>query len=174
MPLINALRGTFDGLEALGRFVFTGGHRSLPTGLVFGRPGAGLRAGYNTAFMGGMPFIIAGTAAWAATAPRYHKAAAGIGAAVSPLGTVIGGLVAGPVGAVAGTFILDPLIQSTVAKQAQKFVEFGRKQRTLDFGGGFNDSETAWTMRQRAAQEMGRSLLNARHILGREAAMMHQ
>jgi hypothetical protein len=40
-------------------------------------------------------------------------------------------------------------------------------------GGDYQDTQVAWTMRQRAAQEMSGSLLNARQYLGKEAALMH-
>jgi hypothetical protein len=40
-------------------------------------------------------------------------------------------------------------------------------------GGGYQDTQTAYTMRQRAAQELTGSLLNARPYLGKEAALMH-
>jgi hypothetical protein len=42
------------------------------------------------------------------------------------------------------------------------------------FGGNFKDSQPAYTMRQKAEQELSGSLLNARRYLGREAQLFHQ
>jgi hypothetical protein len=42
------------------------------------------------------------------------------------------------------------------------------------FGGDYRDTQTAVTMRQAAAREMSRSLVNARQWLGQEGAFMAQ
>jgi hypothetical protein len=52
--------------------------------------------------------------------------------------------------------------------------EIGRQAQHSNFCGDYKDSEAAFTMRQRAVQEMGSSALNARRHLGSEAVMMHQ
>jgi hypothetical protein len=46
--------------------------------------------------------------------------------------------------------------------------------RKLNFGGNYKDTTVAYTMRQKAAQELGGSLLNARTYLGKEAVLFHQ
>lgn len=167
------LRGLFEGAEGVGRVIFTKGYEHMGTGAVFGKPVAGLVQGYKTAYMGAMPFVVGAAAFMGAVAPRHHKLSATAATLAAPLGTVLGGLIGGPVGALAGSFVLDPLVQSTLAKPIQKFSEFGRQQRAMNFG-SFNDSETRYTMRARASQEMSRSLLNCRDILGKEAVLFHQ
>lgn len=167
-------RGLFESAEAGGRFIFNKGYKEIGTGALFGKPIEGLKSGYKMAFRGAAPFLLPYGAFAAATAPRNHKLGAGVGALAAPIGTFIGGALGGPLGALAGTFILDPLIQSGVGKAVSAFSDFGRNQRRLETGGSFADSTMNWTMRQRAASEMGSSLMNARQILGREAAFFHQ
>jgi len=73
-----------------------------------------------------------------------------------------------------------PLVDLAVAgyaayKGSQKLAEIGRKSRGNEFVGGMESFSTqaAYTMRQRAAQEISRSHTNARTILGNEAQMFH-
>jgi hypothetical protein len=51
--------------------------------------------------------------------------------------------------------------------------DFDQNVRRVRMGGDYQDTQVAWTVRQRAAQEMAGSLLNACQYLGREAALMH-
>jgi hypothetical protein len=52
--------------------------------------------------------------------------------------------------------------------------EAGHNLTHFNGGGDYQDTKAAYTMRQRALQEMGTSLLNARMHLGKEAALMHE
>jgi hypothetical protein len=86
---------------------------------------------------------------------------AGIGASLLGLpGELIGGFAGAELGKVAS--VLD---YATNARAQGRY---------LNFGAGYKDTEQAYTMRQRAVQEMGRSVLNARQYLGKEAALFHQ
>lgn len=91
-----------------------------------------------------------------------------LGQAVIPipvLGGIVGGLVGGYIGSKA-----SPRVGTGIAK----LVESVNSTRTLNFGGNYKDTTVAYTMRQRAAQELGSSLLNARQYLGKEAVLMYQ
>lgn len=119
------------------------------------------------------PLMVADIVARGATAQRGHVAsetAAGVAANVLAL--------AGASVPVPGLNIALGMVGyglgSSLAKPLQTFAEFGQSQRRLEFSAGFVDSQRAWTMRQRAAIEIGQSLLNARQYLGREALLMHQ
>lgn len=60
-------------------------------------------------------------------------------------------------------------------KGAQYFSERGRRSTEAEFTGSMDafNTQAAYTMRQRALQEINRSHTNARTILGQEAALMH-
>lgn len=174
MPLGNAVRGAFEAAEAGARFLFFKGHKEVATGALFGRPAKGLASGWNMSFRGGMPFLLGYAAVSAGLAPRGHKASSAIGAASAPIGTLLGGAIAGPLGALAATFVIDPLVQATVGDAVQKFSEFGSNRARPNFGRGFRDTPIAWTMRQKASSEMSRSLLNAQMWLGNEGSLLHQ
>jgi hypothetical protein len=74
--------------------------------------------------------------------------------------------------------IAGQIIGGTVGEKIGSTVapleELSHQAYHLNFGGNYEDTEVAWTMRQRAVQEMGSSALNARQYLGKEAALMHQ
>jgi phage tail tape-measure protein len=109
-------------------------------------------------------------------APRGEKLSSASAVAGSTFGFMAGealGAPLGPAGAIIGG-IAGQMIGEKIGKPMQKFTEFGRNLRRLETGGGYQDSQLKWTMRQRAAAELGGSLMNARQILGREAAFMHQ
>lgn len=56
----------------------------------------------------------------------------------------------------------------------EKFSDLNRAIKHVNMGGNYEDSRVAYTMRQRASQEMGSSVMNARSWLGREAVLLHQ
>jgi hypothetical protein len=110
-----------------------------------------------------------------------------VGSAVGgTVGAIVGGVVGGPVGAgageiagawlgkwgtrIAGPILIDPYVRR-ISKPINRMV--GLAQHRVAFG-GFQDSQQAYTMRQRALQEMRGSLLNATQYIGREGQMMHQ
>jgi hypothetical protein len=90
-----------------------------------------------------------------------------IGSFILPgVGTYLGGVAGGAIGALTGDKLGRTATQHlfNAVNETRPRVRFG----------GFRDSEPAYTMRQRAEQELGGSLLNARRYLGREAQLMHQ
>src|SRR5271157_1479288 len=70
--------------------------------------------------------------------------------------------------------LIGPGIEKIAAGIIQPMVDFGQNQRRVNFGGDYRDTQTAATMRQSAAREMSRSLMNARQWLGQEGAFMAQ
>lgn len=116
-----------------------------------------------------------------ASAPRGH----GVSHAISkPLGFgipgLLGGIVGGVLGGTAGAYIgaitaqtmFEDSTSKGIAKLAQRFVDFGQNTKGMNFGGRYTDTDIAMTMRQTAAREMSRSLMNARQWLGQESAFM--
>lgn len=85
------------------------------------------------------------------------------------LGLAVGAVTAGALG-----FTVDKPIRRTAERAIQAFARIEQHSRGLHMGGGYTDTEQAYTMRARAAQEMGRSILNARSYLGMEAQLFHQ
>lgn len=154
----------------------------------FNRPGfagmaKGAQAGYSLGFKGGAPFVILGGAYAAVTAPRGHAISAGVSKGIgfgiaSLLGGIIGGAMGGGPGAYAGAMAMQFLggeaIDKAIAGTIQPLVDFGSNMRRARFGGDYRDTQTAVTMRQVAAREMSRSLVNARQWLGQEGSFMHQ
>ena len=113
----------------------------------------------------GVPLTVLGVA----TAPKgemIKRGAEGIGMLTGQaMGGAVGGLLFGMPGEIAGQIIggtIGEKIGSTVAP----LEELGHQAYHLNFGGEYHDTEIAWTMRQRAVQEMGSSSLNARQYLG--------
>jgi hypothetical protein len=163
-----------DAVEETAKFLFFKGYKHMGSGMVFGKTASGASMGAKMAFGGYGLTVLPYAAARTAMAPRGEKGSTGIAAGLGvPLAALAGGVVGGPVGALAATLLLGPALESNMAKGLQSFAEFGRNQRRLETG-GYKDTARAYTMRQRAAQELSGSLLNARQILGREAAYMHQ
>ena len=141
----------------------------------FGRRAKGaLRSAYNMSYEGGMPTLIGVTAFAAAMAPRGHKAsAAGAYALTGPLSAIPGALLGGTVGGIASGLVLGPIFEQKAAAALQYIKETGQRTMKVNMGGDYLDTEAAYSMRQRAAQDMSGSLLNARQYLGKEAALMH-
>lgn len=128
--------------------------------------------------------LMAGTAAYAfGTAPRGKAVAnsigSGLGFGVAGLiGGVLGGLVGGAagayIGATAGQLLFERQTNAAIARPIQALVDFDHKNRHVNFGGDYKDTNVAYTMRQVAAREMSGSLLNARQWLGHESSFLHQ
>ena len=112
-----------------------------------------------------------------ATAPRGHmvsQLAAGTGAtAGGMLGAAVGGLMLGLPGELIGGWV-GGTAGEKVGAAVHAFTDIAHSAQHLNFGGHYQDTQEAFTMRQRAVQEMSTSLLNARQYLGKEAALLHQ
>ena len=129
------------------------------SGLLFGKPVHGLAKGYQTNIKG--------------AAPRGHALSAGSRTLGYAIGALAGSAVAGNLGTLVGGYLGDKLLGAGIEKTVQGFNELAGNVRRLNMGGRYQDTEAAFTMRQVAVREMGSSLLNARRILGQEAAFMH-
>jgi hypothetical protein len=121
----------------------------------------------------GAPLAILGIA----TAPKgemIKRGAEGIGMLTGQaMGGAVGGLLFGMPGEIAGQ-IIGGTVGEKIGSTLKPIEDLGHQAYHLNFGGAYHDTEIAWTMRQRAVQEMGSSALNARQYLGKEAALMHQ
>lgn len=181
---INAMEkmhyGSFYGE---GRTVFSGlAERELKmkgagfSGALFGRPMKGLGVGLS--HLKGQGYFAAAAGAFEAfTAKRGHKLSGAVGGVARTLtfaaGDVIGSMVGGPLAGIA----LGSLFEHAggkVGDAMQFFSEFHHMIHHVNMGGNYEDTRMAYTMRQRAAQEMGGSVMNARSWLGKEGALMHQ
>ena len=146
------------------------------SGAVFGRPVKGLGVGLS--HLKGIGYFATGAGILeSALAPRGHKMsgfAGGVGRTAGfAVGDIIGNTIAGPIGG----FVLGSLTEKVggaVGDAVQMFNDFNRTIKHINMGGNYEDSRVAYTMRQRAAQEMGTSVMNARAWLGKEAVLMHQ
>jgi hypothetical protein len=143
------------------------------SGLLFGKPVHGLARGYQTNIKGAGPLMLLGGVLAAATAPRGHALATGSRTLGYAIGALAGSAVAGNLGTLVGGYLGDKLLGAGIEKTVQGFNELAGNVRRLNMGGRYQDTEAAFTMRQVAVREMGSSLLNARRILGQEAAFMH-
>jgi len=157
------------------------GKTRLPRGLMTGSPMYGYSKFADNlwgkqARMGlkfGAPIAILGIA----TAPKgemIKRGAEGIGMLTGQaMGGAVGGLLFGMPGEIAGQ-IIGGTVGEKIGSTLKPLEDLGHQAYHLNFGGEYHDTEVAWTMRQRAIQEMGSSALNARQYLGKEAALMHQ
>jgi hypothetical protein len=145
-------------------------------GAIFGRPVKGLSVGLEH-FKGGIKFAPLQGIFGAVTAGKGHKFSGAMGGTIRGIafasGDLIGTLLAGPIGGFALGSAFDA-VAAPVTDAIQSFVDFNKNVRHINMGGNYEDTRTAYTMRQRAAQEMGSSVMNARSYLGKEAALMHQ
>lgn len=120
----------------------------------------------------------AATAFEMATSPKGHMlrgAANGIGNTIGGVfGAAIGGAIFGLPGEIAGGIIGGEVFGRGADAVIDGITSTYKQGHILNFGQGFQDNEMAFTMRQRAVQEMGRSALNARVWLGKEAVLLHQ
>lgn len=134
---------------------------------------ASLKSGWGAA-AGGYMFMQLPLAMYeTAHAERGHKLST-FGSAATPfLGTGLATLAFGGLPGMALGMALDPIVKKTVGAGIQAMANFGRNSPRVQTGGNYRDSQTAFTMRQAAAQEMSRSLLNARQYLGKESVFLH-
>ena len=144
---------------------------------------------WSNPYNGALLFTAPDVAFRLASARRGTKATAAAGGlagnTVAPaafwMGNTLGRVAtASRLGAFQGTMMgtgLGLLAYSMAEKPVQwavgKLEDEGRYARRFHFGGDYQDSQKAFTMRQRAEAEMSSSLLNARHQLGNEARLMH-
>ena len=153
----------------------------LPRGLMTGSPMYGYSKFADnlwgkqarTGLKFGAPLAILGIA----TAPKgemIKRGAEGIGMLTGQaMGGAVGGLLFGMPGEIAGQ-IIGGTVGEKIGSTLKPIEDLGHQAYHLNFGGKYEDTEVAWTMRQRAVQEMGSSALNARQYLGKEAALFHQ
>ena len=108
-------------------------------------------------------------------APRGHKAAGVIRGTTGMLayiaGDLIGTALAGPLAGMALGLAADASISG---EAIQTFIDLNRRMKHVNMGGNYEDTRISYTMRQRAAQELGSSVTNARQWLGKEAIFLHQ
>jgi len=171
------------------RFVFQSKKTGVATRLTFGQAidvaEVPLRP-FGTRAVGPLSGLLAADVMLSmATAPRRRVLSRGIGATsagvlglavavgVKMAATAIAGPIAGYIAGAAAGFVSDPIIRDTVSKGIDWFTDIENKRR-FNMGGNYEDTEYAYTQRQRGAMEIGQSLLNARQYLGKEALLMHQ
>lgn len=145
-------------------------------GLIFGRPMKGLSIGLSHLnFLG--TFTAATGLAGGFTAARGHRMSGTIGGVARTLsyalGDIAGSIVGGPALGLAVGAVTEH-IGGLVGEGVQMLHDFNRDLKHVNMGGNYDDTQLAYTMRQRAAQELGSSVMNARQYLGREALLMHQ
>jgi hypothetical protein len=103
---------------------------------------------------------------------------AGIGSMIAPgVGTIVGGIIGGIAGSIGGNAAGNAMfggVAQNAGLAARAIVRTARAVDTVQFGGNFVDSRAAYTMRQRAVQDMSGSMLNARQFLGNEAIFLHE
>jgi hypothetical protein len=134
--------------------------------------GRGFGMGWHAA-IGGYAFMTLPAAMLeTGQAEHGHKLSTFSAQALPWFGTMLGQAAFGGVGGLVGGLALDAAIKTKIGRGLQKIADYGRGGARLEMG-GYQDTEAAYTMRQRGAIEMGRSLLNARSELGREAALLH-
>jgi hypothetical protein len=95
----------------------------------------------------------------------------------SEAGSIIGGIVGGltpiPGGGILGSLIGYSIGGTLARTPLAKAMEYGKTINHISVGGHYRDTEMAYTMRQRASQELSGSLLNARMYLGQEGNLYH-
>lgn len=150
-------------------------------GALYGRPIKGLsmaKSHFGSNF-GKLGFGIAGGIGvyQAITAPRHHMMSAFVGGAGEALafgiGDMLGTALGGPLLGYALGFATGE-IGAKAGEGLQFFNDFNATMKHVNMGGNYKDTQVAYTMRQRAAQELGSSVMNARQYLGKEALLMHQ
>ena len=121
----------------------------------------------------GMGLIFGATSAM--HAPRGKTLSRGGASFVSTLvADSIGGLLLGPVGGIIAQSLAQPVLQTGIERVTDAFTGLYKNATHANMGGNYKDTEVAYSMRQRAAVEIGNSLLNARQYLGLEARYFHQ
>lgn len=143
-------------------------------GSMFGRPFAGAKSAYEYGLKGSTLFSIPYAAYSMANAPKGRAIGNAIGAfSGMTFGGAIGGLLGGPIGAMVGSAVLSGPIERGVSSVVNTIAQLHNTNNRVHAGGDYKDTQRAYTMRQRAAQEMSGSLFNARQYLGSEATMFH-
>lgn len=132
-----------------------------------------LKVGWDMSFKGNLIFSAPMAAATFALAPEGHKVSSSVGVLTSGAGALIGGVLFGTPGAVVGGFLADEFFSKGVTNALQIMHDLPRDRARVNFTGGFQDSRNAFTMRQRAANELSGSLYNARAYLGQEGSFLH-
>jgi hypothetical protein len=95
------------------------------------------------------------------------------GAAGMAAGGPIGAFVGRGVGGLVGGFVAPVITRSAVVAAGLAVYDAGKRAGRPQMGGHYVDTEQAYTLRQKSAQELGRSMLNARQYLGHEGPMFH-
>jgi hypothetical protein len=158
----------------------TGWGKLVPRGVLTGYKYQGIgrfASNFHKTPMKGFGGIgLATTVFAAASAPRGQMANSVVKSAAGNIGGLLGAAVGGMLGNLPGELV-GGWLGTEIAEKAVAPFDLWQKAMNqthqLNFGGGYQDSQQAFTMRQRAIQEMGSSALNARQYLGREAALMH-
>lgn len=173
--------GAFYGKDSRGMFSSLAENELLRKGkgfggAVFGRPIKGISVGISH-FKGAAVFALPQGIFMSALAPKGHKVSALVGGAARGIFYGVGDLIGTAVGGPLAGFALGATtekIGGVVQEALQRFHDFNHNMTHINMGGNYEDTRIAYTMRQRAAQEMGSSVMNARKYLGAEALLMHQ
>lgn len=172
--------GLQGGIE---REVVTQSKQWRPGGALFGRPYAGLNRFKETGFSWqhgwkpGLAFGVPLTALAVGMAPKGHMVSAAVEGAASTVGGMMGAAAGAFFGGVAGEWVggyLGGVLGEKAGHLAQYAQNAVREGMHFQAGGDYVDTEVAYTQRQRAAMEIGQSVLNARQYLGKEARMLHE
>jgi len=176
------LRGVAKGLafEAAVGLPYIAG--ATIAGGISGASQWGSQTGLQEDYVGG---AVAGTAMGLASSTADvvggaagSLAGAAVGTMIMPgIGTIAGGIIGGIGGSIGGSKAGHALFGSAAQNlglAARAVVRTSRAVDTVQFGGNFVDSKGAYTMRQRAVQDMSGSMLNARQFLGNEAIFLHE
>lgn len=131
------------------------------------------KSAYNNSFAGFMYLGLPMALYTASSAPRGHFLSKGFGSAGGLIGSAVGGLIGGIPGAIVGGALGDQVSEKFIGDTYQSFSELNRNITALNMGGNYRDTQKSFTMRQNAVREMSGSLMNARSVLGKEAAYMH-
>lgn len=160
-PLMDAAEASVRGIFTMTSRAKSGGHGGMFKGAT---KGLHVMLGGDLLFSG-------------ATARRHHMLSSMAGAIVGNISSVALGIATGGtsipltmVANIAGDFAT----RGPTARFVQSILDLPSQLMGIHMGGNYKDTEIAQTMRQKAAQEMQGSLLNARQYLGKEALLLHQ
>lgn len=81
---------------------------------------------------------------------------------------------AGGIVGLAAAYAVDRVVREPLTKAYAAVTREARLTRHFNAGGDYEDTQVAYTQRQRAVQELSQSLLNARMYLGKESVLMHE
>jgi hypothetical protein len=164
-----------EGIIKAGGNVRTFGSHLTAGGLLNGNVKGGLRSAAMGVSASGIGLAGLFATHSAANAPRGKTATRGFSVMTSMIAAdVVGGFLGGPIGQIVAQATIAPVLQTAIEKPLEAFAGLNHRVTHLGMGGDYEDTELAYTMRQRAAMEMGSSLLNARQYLGLEAKLFHQ